>query len=557
MKRKSFIALLMVLLLVFVSACNKTDNKEAENKANEAPQTESESKEEKAEVRNEIRYAIWNTPSGIFMPLLQDVQQDGYVNSVVYNGLLSLNNKHDLEPALAKSYELSEDGLRLSFELRDDVKWQDGEAFTADDVKFTLESMAHKDYTGELYSLVESIKGAKDFHEGKADTIEGIKIDGNKIDIEFDQIYAPALNNIGTAAIIPKHIWEKVEVKDWEKQTDMLNNPIGTGPFMVKEFKAGEYVKLDRFDDYFEGTPKMPAFEFVVLNPDTAIAEILNGAVDVAEISSFDKDDFKKLEESGIKTVHYPTPNIQYMGMNNKNPTLSDVKIRQAIAYGVDRKGIVDNLLDGHGVVINAPMVPSLPSYPQEGLTNYERDVDKAKALIEEAGYTLGSDGIYEKDGQRLSFSLVVPLGNKNREKTGPIIQSQLKDIGIEISIEQMEFPQVMEKVVKNRDYDTYLMANTLGLDPDPKPNWYSNSDWNFVGFENAESDKLIDEGLKAKDNNERIEIYHKWGKILNENVPWLPLYAPDIINAYNTNLKNYEPNTFCDFYNVANWDLN
>lgn len=100
-------------------------------------------------------------------------------------------------------------------------------------------------------------------------------------------------------------------------------------------------------------------------------------------------------------------------------------------------------------------------------------------------------------------------------------------------------------------------MANTLGLDPDPKPNWYSNSDWNFVGFENAESDKLIDEGLKAKDNNERIEIYHKWGKILNENVPWLPLYAPDIINAYNTNLKNYEPNTFCDFYNVANWDLN
>lgn len=540
-----------LLLLVFLfTACSNQSASNSEKKE-ESPKTES------AAANNELKYAIWNTPNGVFFPLLQDVQQDGYVNSIVYNGLLTLNNKHELEPDLAKDYELSKDGLKLSFTLRDDVQWQDGEKFTAEDVKFTFESMAHKDYSGAYYSRVEAIKGAKEFHEGKKDTIEGIVVDGNKIIFEFEKPYAPALNMLGTSLIIPKHIWEKVDVKDWENQTELLNQPIGTGPFQVKEFKSGQYVKLNRNENYFKGAPKLEKFQFVVLNPDTAIAEILNGAVDIAEISSFKNEDIEKLKENDISIKSYPTPNIQYMGMNTKHELLQDVKVRKAIAYAIDRQAIVDQLLEGHGVIINTPMVPSLWSYPKDGLEEYKRDPEKAKELLKEAGYTIGSDNIATKDGKKLQLTLVVPTGNKTREQTAPIIQSQLKEIGIDVTLDPKEFPAVMDQVTVRREFDMYLMANTLDIDPDPKPNWYSTADWNFVGFENNKSDELIDKGIETTDQKGRAEIYHEWGKLLNDNLPWLPLYAPDIMNAHTNRLKGYEPNTFVDFYQVEKWELN
>ena len=252
------------------------------------------------------------------------------------------------------------------------------------------------------------------------------------------------------------------------------------------------------------------------------------------------------------------------MGTNLRNELLQDKNIRQAMAYGLDRKLMVDELIDGNGVVINAPMVPSLWSYPEDGVLNeYTRDVAKAKELLKKSGYEdSNKDGFVDKNGENLKLTLTYPSGDKAREMAAPIIQSQLKEVGIEIELEMMEFSSLMEKVVGNHEFDLYLMANTLSEEPDPKPTWYSTAasdekgvfGWNISGFKNKDVDKLLDQGLATLDQGERKEIYTEFAKIMNDELPWIPLYVPNVIQAYNKDLKNYEPGTFRTFQNVQDW---
>lgn len=550
--KKAWAALLLSVAMVMTACAPKAEN------AGEAQKEEgSVSQEETNQSKDSLVYAVWDSPAGVFNPLISEVQQDGYVNDIVYDSLIDLNADMELEPSLASAFEMSEDGKMLSFTLRQDVKWHDGKPFGPDDVVFTLTQLAHKDYPGEYYSRVEKIVGADKVHEGTADKLEGLEVNEDKLIIHFSEPFAPALNALGTTPILPKHIWETVAVDKWESETEKLNAPVGTGPYKVAKFNSGEGVEFEAFSEFFKGEPKIKSIQMKVFNPDTAQAEILQGNIDIAELSNFRKEDISALEEKGLKIASYPTSNIQYMGMNTQNPVLSDVKVRQAIAYGIDRQGIVNELLEGKGVLINAPMVPTLWSYPKSGLTEYSKDDAKAKELLKEAGYEdTDGDGFVDKNGEKLSFELVVPLGNKTRELTGPIIQNNLKDIGIDIVIDAKEFPAVMDQVVERREYDMYLMANTLDLDPDPKPNWYSTASWNFVGYINPKTDELIDRGLTAVDQSERAKIYQEFGTILNRDVPWLPLYAPDVMTAYQQNIENYRPNTFVPFYNIENWSV-
>ena len=199
------------------------------------------------------------------------------------------------------------------------------------------------------------------------------------------------------------------------------------------------------------------------------------------------------------------------------------------------------------------------------GLVEYKFDEAKAKELLKKAGYEdTNGNGIVDKDGKDLELTLTVPTGDTVREKTGTIIQDNLAKIGIKINLENLEFKATMNKVVGNHEFDLYLMGNTLDADPDPTPNWYSTqaSDekgvfgWNIAGFKSEEADKLMDENRKAIKQEDRAKILNDFGKLLNQELPWIPLYASDIVKAYNKGLKNFEPNTFVDFYNVEKWEL-
>ena len=547
-------SVIMLIVCLILLNCSKQDQSQGKKEENiKKPVTE-------------LKYGIAVSPEGKFNPLISNTQYDGYVNSLVYDSLLKLNSKIELEPAMAEKYDISNEGKKVVFTLKSGIKFHDGNPVTSKDVKFTLESLANPKYKGDLTSYVQSITGFKAFNEGKAKEISGIKCPDDKtVEINFDTPYSPVLINIGTLGILPAHIWEKAEIDTWEKNNEILSKAVGSGPYKMEEFKNGEFVKLSANTEYYNGNPKIKTFIFRVINEETVSAELLNGSIDIADISNIKSGDAKILTEKGIEIVKYPNSKIQYMGFNLRNKTLQDVKLRTAIAYGIDRKGIVDGLLEGNGVIINTPMVPTLWSYPKEGLVEYKFDEVKAKSLLKEAGYEdTDGDGTVDKEGKNLELTLTVPTGDKIREKTGTVIQENLGKIGIKVKIESMEFKAVMEKVVGNHDFELYLMGNTLDADPDPTPNWYSTqaSDekgvfgWNITGFRSDEADKLMDMNRAATDISERAKILNEFGRLLNKELPWIPLYASDIVKAYNKGLKNYTPNTFVEFYNVEKWEL-
>ena len=552
MKRKILFILLQIVLCLFLLSCSKQSNEVPAGKVEKSKDT--------------LNYGITVSPEGKFNPLVSNTQYDGYVNTLIYDSLLKLNSKIELESSMAEKYEITDEGKKLVFKLKSGIKFHDGNPVTSKDVKFTLESLANPKYEGDLASYVQSITGFKEFHEGKATELKGVVCpDDNTIEINFDTPYSPALINIGTLGILPAHIWGKIDIDKWGENNEAIAKPVGSGPYKFDSFKVGEFTKLVANEEYHNGAPKIKNFVFKVVNEETSSAELINGSIDLAELSNIKSDDAKTLNEKGIEVLKYPNSKIQYMGFNLRNKTLQDVKLRTAIAYGIDREAIVNGLLEGNGVVINTPMVPSLWSYPKEGLVEYKFDVEKAKALLKEAGYEdTNGNGIVDKGGKDLELTLTVPTGDTIREKTGTIIQDNLSKIGIKVNIEAMEFKAVMQKVVGDHEFEMYLMGNTLEADPDPTPNWYSTQatdekgvfGWNIAGFKSKEADNLMDLNRKATVLEERAKILNDFGKLLNKELPWIPLYASDIVKAYNKNLKNYTSNTFAGFYNVEKWEF-
>lgn len=567
--KKILIVFLSLVLAISFSGCGKqtVEEKPTVNQENETKTEKTEEQEKSGEKKSsKLVYALWSSPTGVFNPVLFDEEYDAAVIELVYSKLFTLDKNLDLVPSLAKSYEVSEDNLTLTFYLRDDVKWHDGEPFTAEDVAFTFKSMAHPDYTGPRYGEVEKVVGAKDFHDGKAEDVAGIKvIDPYTVSFEFTEVFAPGLVRIGAdRGIIAKHIWETIPVAKWKESAQTLNAPIGTGAYRLKEFVPGQYIELEAFDEFFGGKAKTDKFIFKVANQDTAIAELMNGDIDIADISALKPEDMEELKQAGLNVVSYAGKSYQYMGFNLREPLLQNKDLRQAFFYAIDRNAIVEKLMGGKGMVVNAPLVPTGWAYPKEGLNPYEYNPEKAKELLKKAGFEdRNQDGVVEDaNGKKLILTLKYPIGNKTREQSAPVIQKYLKDVGVEIELKNMEFAALLDEVMANHEFDLYLLGSSLSLDPDPKPIWHSdaasdekgNSAWNIAGFRNKEADEYMEKGLGVMDIQERADYYQKFCELVNEEAPQVYLYAPSVVKACNKNLKNFEPGTYLDYYNFENW---
>lgn len=518
------------------------------------------------QAKDTIVYSMNTAPEGIFNPLISNINIDKYVTSVVYASLMTVNDKGEQEPYLATESKVSDDMKKITYTLSDKAVWHDGEKVTANDVAYTFKAMADPNYTGGYYGDVQAVKGAEAYHNGEAEDIEGIKvIDDKTIEIEFEKVYAPGVTNLGNVEIIPEHIWSKVDPGEWTKQTELLNNPVGCGPYKLTEYKTGSHVKFEAATDFFGGEVKTPNLVFKAINADTTQAEFKGGNVDIANVESLRKADIDALTSEGLKTVSYDNYMFTYMGFNLRKEYLKDAKVRQAIMYAIDRQSILDNIVEGRGSIVNAPLLPSSWAYPEESeLEQYKYDVEKAKSLLKEAGWEdKDGDGIVENaNGEKLELTIDCQNDHEVRQKTATAIQESLKAAGIAVEIDTMEYSALMDKAVANHDFDLYMMGNTLSLDPDPKPMWDSAAisnepgviGYNIVAYNNPETDKLIEEGNATLDQNERKSIYGEFAKILNRDVPEAYLFCQNVERVYNPGLEGYKPSTFNEFYNVHNW---
>ena len=413
--------------------------------------------------KDSIIYGTPTAPGGTFNPVLAYLGSDNLIDNIVYGSLLSLKPDGTYEGYLAKDYKISDDQKTVEFILNDNIKWQDGEDFSTDDIIFTLEAVAKTD---DDSSKVAKIVGAQDFIEGKADSISGVSADGNKLKIELTQTYAPFLADVGTLGIIPKHVWGDIPQEEWTNKTELLNNPVGCGPYKVTEYKDGESVTLEAFEDFFGGKAKIGTFIMKVVNQDAISAEMTSGNIDIVDVKELKSDEVKELEDAGLTKYSIADNMYQYISFNMRMSVFQDKNLRQAITYAIDRQSILDNIVEGRGELINSPFIPNAWSTPSASeLNDYAYNPDKAIELLEASGWKdTDGDGIRENSaGEKLQFTIRCSNDSKTRENAVLFVKECLKKVGIEVEVSIEEDGVIAEDCIYNHNFEMYALNCYFG----------------------------------------------------------------------------------------------
>lgn len=468
------------------------------------------------------------------------------ISSKLYNGLVTFDNSLKPQPDLAESWEFSPDNLKITVKLKKDVKWQDGQPFTADDVVFSYNIPRSKDYAGPRASDFEKIKDIK-------------KIDDQTVEIDLSEPYAPIMSTLAYS-ILPKHILKDVPVKELDKNEFNTKKPVGTGPYKFVEWKSGEYIKLTKNPDYFKGAPHIDElFYKFVPDQNALIAQLQAGEVDIIGVPSTDlqtvEDWAKKSGKADVITTQ--ALSYTYLGYNMLNPLFKDKKVRQALTMALDRKAIVEAVLNGDGKVANAPASPLSWAYNDQ-VPTFDYDPEKAKQILADAGWKdSDGDGILDKGGKKFEFSLKTNQGNKARETIAQVVQQQMKKIGIQVDVQVLEWSAFINDNILKKKFDTTILGWSLGVDPDPSGIWHSkeakDGGLNFISYKNPEADKLMDENTKILDLQKRKEVIDKINYMIADDQPYSFLYYPNDHLAIPANLKGYEYGPAGLFYNIQN----
>lgn len=506
-----------------------------------------------------VKQALTESPEGVFMPAFFTFNYDVNVNSMLYDGLLFVNDKFDFEPCLAESYKVSDDKKTITFKIRKGVKWHDGQPFSADDVKFTFDFVCNPKYNGQYTMYVKNIKGYDAYKKGKTNELEGVKkVDEDTIEITTTDIYGSGLLNFGyMMKIIPKHIWEKGDIEAVQKDTNLIRNPIGTGPFKLGKFTPDQSVELVANDNYWGGRPNIDKYIFQVVSAETVDAQLSNKELDIVSAGNLTKEEEENYKKQGFKVDEVTYNVYQSMGLNLKNPLFSEKKVRQAFAYALNREAIVRDVLEGHGEVANNPFPSNFWAHP-EGLNEYKYDSQKAIDLLKESGWEYKeSDKKMYCNGNPVKFTLKYTSGDDQKTKQALMMQQNFKDIGIELELQPLEFT-TMSADVKKGDFDAYLMGMGNSNDADISANYLSTltppNGYNYTGFNSKKVDDMLTEGSKHLSKEERKPIYNEVALELNEELPAIYTYHWNSILIYNSNIKNFK-NTPIGYYQyIKDW---
>lgn len=531
-----------------------------------------------------LNLSMFSAPKGVFNPILYEDQYDSNVVGLVFDGLLMNDEKLQWICNLCQSYSISDDNKTVTFKLRSGVKWHDGQPFTSHDVAFTFTAMLHPDYTGVRTGDYSALAGVQKMLDERDDLDSQVKdkkitdadaakkkmdswnawlngggkkainvIDDLTISFSTDEPYAPLLQSLAMS-IIPEHIYKTTEIGKMQ-DNPAIKAPIGTGPYKFVEYKKDQYVKLVKYDGYHLGKPHIDTIVYKIVNQDVAIGQLSSGELDYVNLNPSDVDLVKN--DKNIRIESRPDFGYQYMGINFDNPILKDKLVRQAIMYGIDRKSMVDRLLKGYGTVMNSHMPPVLWAYDASQLNSYNYDQKKAADLLAQAGWKdKNADGYLTKDGKVLEFTLKYPTGNKVREASAPLIQANLKDIGIKVNLQQMEFSSLATEVFDKRNMDAWLMGWSLSIDPDPGAIFLTDNKWGKVtGWTNPHSEDLIKQGVKVIKVEQRKPIYVEWAKILNDELPYIFLYSQNVVDAVRQDkVLGLKPDARGTLWNI--WEL-
>jgi peptide/nickel transport system substrate-binding protein len=507
----------------------------------------------------ELRIAIQSEPVTL-NPVLSANTVEGMLNRLSFNTLISVQpDGKTLVPMLAAKIPtganggISRDGLTITYRLRTGVKWQDGVAFTSKDVKFTWQAMMNDN------NNVNARVGYDDVRS--VDTP-----DASTVVFHLKQKFAPFVNTVFAESddpicVVPEHVLGKL--KDVNR-IPFNEAPIGTGPFKVVRWVRGDHIELTANPDYFLGPPKLKTV-IVREIPDenTSINELRTHDIDwIFEPSPNLYHIIKELPDTAIHFVDQPQTLRLYM--NLQRPALQDIRVRRAIAFAVDKKGLVDRLTGGSARVAGADQPPFSWAY-QPNVRTYGPDVAKGRALLTAAGYALGTDGIFKKNGQPLTLELSTNNANATRRLVQTQVQAMLRAVGIDAPIKNypgnLFFATYGQGgILTTGKFDLALSGWIAGIDPDDHSLYACNQvppkGVNYDRYCSAAMDAAQAAALSSYDEAPRRKAYFAIQKLIADDVPEIVVWYTRNPQATNPDFKGFAPNPVNEAWNAYQWEI-
>ena len=472
-------------------------------------------------------------------PILSDEHLQ--CSTLLYRGLMKTNEKCEAEKDIASDVKISDDLLVYDFKIRKDVKFHDDTDLKVDDVIFTLNSILDKKVNSPLRPEFEVIKKVE-------------KTGDDSLRITLKEPF-PALLDKLTIGIIPEHAFKDV---DKIEEAEFNKHPIGCGPYKFVEKEDGSHMILEAFDDFY-GTK--PSIKNIVIKPipegSARALQLKSGELDMTII---DPSQVKEAEkEKDLKIYKIPTADYRCVMFNfDATPIFKDVKVRQALCYDTDREGIVKSILHGYGDAAYSPL--QINSVATSELEQYKYDPEKAKALLDEAGWVLPKDGkVREKDGKKLSFKIVSPVTDEVRTNLANYLADEWQKIGVDAKVDALDWGAIdIEKT------DTFMLGWGSPFDPDNDTYrlFTTGSSDNYGGYSNPEVDKLLKEARLETDPEARKVLYQKFQQVLAEDPAYDLICYIDALYSANDKVEGICTEKVLGhhgagiFWNIEEWKL-
>jgi ABC-type transport system substrate-binding protein len=483
--------LLIAVVLVSASGCRRTD----ENR-----------------LRGYLYLRLNNNPTTLDPALITDVQGGG-IAAKLFNGLIRFNENLDIIPDIARSWSLSKDHVTYTFRLRRDVRFSNGRRITAQDVKYSFERVLTPGTKAPLTWVLDRIEGSKDFMSGKTDSVSGIRVMNDQtLVLKLEQPFGPFLSLLAmtTAYVVPREDVDRLG-------QDFGTHPVGSGPYVLTEWKHGQHLILTAREDYFEGRPKLNGIQYRVIPEDlTAVLEFETGRLDVLQIPS--SEYHRYTTDPAWRDLVYGRPglNTYYLGLNCLRPPFNDIRVRRAVNMAIDRKHILNTVFEKRGVLASGPVPPGLwkGAAWQRVMAGYSYEPEKARTLIREAGAEGSTIRIYiTMDTEVLDII--------------EIVQSYLKKVGLVVEITSLDW-SALKHAVNEGEPDAFWLSWWADY-PDPEnflyPLFHSSSvgsGGNRTRCIDPELDRLIETAQRTTDEQQRYRLYRLAEDRIIQNAPWV-----------------------------------
>jgi len=478
----------------------------------------------------------------ILNPVIASDSSSHSITGSVFSGLIKYGKDLEIENELAEKYTVHKENREIYFRLKKGLKWHDGAPVTMHDVKFTYERY-----------MDDTVKTP---YRGNFDNVISVDvINDREMKVKYSKLLVNSLEG-WMMGIMPKHIYGTGDFNSHPNN----RKPVGCGPYVFSEWKPAVSVKLSAFDSYYDGKPYIQHLLTRVI-PDTSVQfmELKAGNGDIMNLTPelYLKKTSGKYFDDNFNKFKVPSFAYTYMAFNLKDALFSDKRVRQAVSFAINKKKIIDGVMQGLAQPITGPFLPGSWAYNQN-VKGFDNNMEEAEKLLDEAGGKKNKKGWLEKDGRIFEFELMTNNGNKQREETAVIIQQQLSKIGIKANVRTYAWNIFINEKVNRKNFSALILGWSLTPDPDCYDLWHSSKtkegEFNFIGYASKEADELMIKGRETFDREKRKEIYNRIHEIIADDAPYVFLYAPYSLPIVHRRFHGIKPAPAGLSYNQTKW---